>query len=666
MPRRTSRGSRGQVASAASGGARLRFPRYFGSDVGFYRPEGEHVVDEIVFRELLQNALDAHQQSGHIGPVEVEFVTTSQRLNEIPGIDDYRRAFGNVLRKLTKGTQKIHGQIAEALALETVDCLICRDNGFGIGADEYQSLLGKGAGLKTDENSTFLGSVGVGHLTSLAPSQLRYVLYASRRPGSGDRLGGQAFLATHQQAGETFAEQGCIADADHDGEFRASEAELAGNPPSWLLGERERGSAVCIVGYEPIDERVRAKFAANPAALGSRIAEIAAKHFTLALSAERMTVSYCDERSGERTEIGVHSDAAFAAFNAAMERVRSEGRSPDGNRDLGAGVRAHSAWKTWQSGEEISPTSTLLAGTKIKWRLTPGERTRVTVFRSGMRISDGISQLKSDKFGEQKRFNAVVAAGGKLERALRECETGTHLKVDTSKRTGEWGRTLRAALNEVAAELRQVVEPRTNESWHPDILNLLFSDNDPRASAGRARPAPPIERTDPLSIDDPPDDDVPERDDPDEPDTPDTPDEPETPDVEKPQDESPSVRRPPEGVVEQLAASLVPGPTGNLCVIWELPEPGRRTSPAPDEVDRVSVMLVSANGSDGACDQPLMPDVVEARESNGLRGADYAPYVHCEPSKGSVELEPRPLLGEVPTLGVDVWLVRTKRQADGQ
>ena len=157
----------------------------------------DQVKDEIVIRELLQNALDSGT-----GTRAVRFVLDEVAASRIFGLDRYREAFEHACRYLAEdepptGKQMIK-RIQRALNRDSLRCLFCYDDGNGIAEAELRSLYGSGRSTK---RAAGRGSVGHGHLTSFVPSDLRYVLYAGRHAGANGDLsetfGGHAIVASH-------------------------------------------------------------------------------------------------------------------------------------------------------------------------------------------------------------------------------------------------------------------------------------------------------------------------------------------------------------------------------------------------------------------------------------------------------------------------------------
>ena len=168
---------------------RIVFVKNLAAPEGFR--SGEGTDDEIVVRELVQNALDA-------GADTVDFRTVQIPVAQVPDIDGYRAAVEAIHPDLqqTPVARAALERIHRALDAETVTCLLCSDNGSGLQLDEYQRLLANAMSAKVGDASVGkLGSVGVGHLTALDASDMRYVLYASRG-GDGPLFGGQTMLAS--------------------------------------------------------------------------------------------------------------------------------------------------------------------------------------------------------------------------------------------------------------------------------------------------------------------------------------------------------------------------------------------------------------------------------------------------------------------------------------
>ena len=134
------------------------------------------------------------------GPRTVDFYLEDMLLSDIPFISEYRQAFKDARGYYEPGEpttgKQVISRIDSTLSDEdgVVQSLVCCDDGEGIGPKELRSLYNSGRSTKS---SAGRGSVGHGHLTAFAPSDLRYVLYAGRQSDGRETFGGHALLATH-------------------------------------------------------------------------------------------------------------------------------------------------------------------------------------------------------------------------------------------------------------------------------------------------------------------------------------------------------------------------------------------------------------------------------------------------------------------------------------
>ena len=155
---------------------------------------------EPVVRELLQNCLDARHERES---VEVVFTIDQVPVTDLPAYKDYREAFRSARQQRKQHNQlspkdvKICERIDEIIKGDQVPVLFCRDNGKGIDDNQMNRLLSEGNTDKSDEGA---GSVGLGHLTAFAASDLRYVVYGGKTSG-GFTGSGRAILAARMGGG---------------------------------------------------------------------------------------------------------------------------------------------------------------------------------------------------------------------------------------------------------------------------------------------------------------------------------------------------------------------------------------------------------------------------------------------------------------------------------
>ena len=456
--------------------SRLVFVEDFGAPEGFR--SGEGTDDEIVVRELVQNALDA-------GASRVEFRTLAVSVDDLPDIDGYREAVKSIhpdLRRTPVAMSALE-RIRRALDGGTMTCLLCTDDGVGLGESDYRRLLSEAMSTKVGNRADGkLGSVGVGHLTALDASAIRYVLYASNGP-DGHIFGGQAILAsqnrsTRSQDDDYRARHGCLTAARHENGFRGYKAHPAdpSAAPEWLATPTEHGTTVAILGYGSLDEHEHHEEDLVSDSHRDRIFDSVAKHFMVALYQDRLRVAYVSDRHApidlDRNEVGKRLKA-----NSHRHRATRRG--------YGSGAKAWAAWQTLTDGATLDTDFGLL-----RYRLTPGKATSVTVFRNGMRITDDAPRLRSSDFKGTNSFNAVLDAQGCLAKVIKDCETDSHLEIKTSLAPGDSGNLAKSGLDIIRNLLASAVGEIDAKEWVPELLRMFTSE----AKATDVKPAPPRPR----------------------------------------------------------------------------------------------------------------------------------------------------------------------------
>ncbi len=447
---------------------------------------GEGTDDEIVVRELIQNALDA-------GADKIDFRSIRIPITQVPDIDGYREAVGAIHTDLKKTpvARAALERIRKVLEAEIVNVLLCTDNGSGLRLNEYQRLLAEAMSAKVDDAGTGkLGSVGVGHMTALDASNLRYVLYASRGP-EGPLFGGQAVLASQllKIDGREMlrVRRGCLTTAEHVDDFRGWDASPA-NPmdtPEWLSVPPAQGTTVAILAYGSLDEEVASDedtdLISDPHM--DRIFDAVAKNFMVALRQKRMNVTYSSE---------IRSDVVLDEQEIRRRLYANRDRRRASRRGYSSGARAWAAWETLTEGETLP-----CEGGSLWYRLTPGKTSTVVVFRNGMRITDDAPRLKSYDFKGVNAFSAVLDAESNLADAIKECETDSHLEIKISQAPGDSGELVKRELQAVQDVIKRAAGELQTDQWIPDVLRIFDAKNVP----SRVETAPPRHR--PLVPDSP-------------------------------------------------------------------------------------------------------------------------------------------------------------------
>ncbi len=462
---------------------------------------GEGVDDEIVVRELVQNALDA-------GADTIHFRVRDVPKSEIPDIKGYRSAVASILPKATETSigKAALEHIDQALKNDKVTCLLCADNGEGLGIKEYRSLLGTAMSQKTNEASAGkLGSVGVGHLTALDASDLRYVLYLSKQRNRGEPLfGGQTILATQRDPCKSVHRdpQGCLTTSDKVENFRGYEAS-PGNPdlaPSWLretLGTC--GTTVAILAYGSRNDQDDTEQAETNDTnlvddpIMDRIFDAVAKHFMVALHKGRIKVTFASDLAPRSVVLDKDAVAQRLALHKEQRRAKK------GRRAYGSGYSTWSAYQTITQGELLR-----CEGASLWFRPTPGESSSVTVFRNGMRITNEAPYLTN--FGGYRSFCAVLDAENALATAIKNCETDSHLEISIAKAPAASRKQARDGLKTVQDTLKAAAGLIDTQEWVPEVCRIFTRENNERTIKPAPSPyRPPDENMDellPFSSDD--------------------------------------------------------------------------------------------------------------------------------------------------------------------
>lgn len=444
----------------------LVFSSYDGPTQGFTNNDVDRdgTKDPIVIRELIQNGLDAAKARG----VKVSLRLVDVPLTDIPHIDAYRFAFNQARMHLqvdepATGRHAID-RIQKALNSSKIPCLFCIDDGEGIDPEALRGLYSSGRSTKKISEGS-RGSVGNGHLTAFAPSDLRYVLYAGLCTDGVATFGGHAILATHRI--ETKSRM--IEERSHHGYIRESRDQLAlfaderggDHIPSvmsrYLQSSRQTGvsgSVVMITGYNPIF---------NSAADDELFLSSTAQHFTVAAFDESLTVDYAyGQKPPESLDRG--------SLQHWVQSIRI-------NRDKRRTVRT---LRTLETGEKLE-TDGIGAGVRVWFRrsIDPHEidRPRVAIFRDGMWIKDNPSGLEPRVFSDVRPFDAVVDLNSSYEfgSLVKEAEGVSHLEINPREITdGSQKKRLTKLIDDLRELLSDSAAPVGDiEDYEPPELKVF-------------------------------------------------------------------------------------------------------------------------------------------------------------------------------------------------
>ena len=383
----------------------------------------DQIKDQIVIRELLQNALDSGAEHRN-----VRFVLQDVHRSDIFGLDEYQRAFNGACSYLEHdepptGQQTIK-RVKKALSRKALCCLFCCDDGDGIGEKELRSVYGSGRSTK---RSSGRGSVGHGHLTAFVPSDLRYVLYAGRRAaGDGaytETFGGHAIVATHiitTNSGQSQrSADGFIRQKRNSAPSVPFDSERGGTAIPAALSEQMltgTGSVVMITAYKPVSATIK------PVGL---ILPAAARHFLVAIYDGTLNVTFTDVDGSEHALSRRALQEQVKAISPTRHRMAAE-------RTLGTLQDPDSRIPDKQVEDALGPGARVWIRPQL--RNEENASHRVSVFRDGMWIQDNtVNYLQPRHFAGVKPFDAVIDLKSDhpqgMGRLVRDAEGASHLQI---------------------------------------------------------------------------------------------------------------------------------------------------------------------------------------------------------------------------------------------
>ncbi|MBF2755496.1 MAG: hypothetical protein ISN29_09605 [Gammaproteobacteria bacterium AqS3] len=345
----------------------------------------------IITRELIQNALDANET----GKVEISFKVDSIPLKDLPGLNEYKKAFDAAKKESKPGDKNLIARIEEQLEQKTVRVLWVTDNGSGLDTENMKRLLADGGSKKVGK----AGSYGLGHLAAFRASTLNYVIYGGCSKDE-QILSGQCIIATYYKGDKMYSANGylCLNDGGDEPRKRKFPAidEIA--PGLWKdklaqIKKKGTGSFVCIsafnnFGGDRTDSDVE-----------KEILYEAASSFLPAIFEGKMEVQVGDYTLRDKE---------------ALEKILFD-RKPEVNKrkDSLFGTSGSNFYNlyTCMNLNEVQFEVPALGNESVRvfMDLTPENgRRSIHLFRHGMWITHKVPHLEYNEFGGYKPFTAMI------------------------------------------------------------------------------------------------------------------------------------------------------------------------------------------------------------------------------------------------------------------
>ncbi len=431
-----------------------------------------------VVRELIQNSLDAALIEAGEPRALVRFKRRQCRLDDVPGIDSYRRAFQRAVEEQSPAgsARAVVERIKRTLDQDVHDVLCVTDNGVGLDGTRMSALLSDGVSAKGGNAS---GTFGNGHSVVLPASNLRYVLYGGLLKDGSRYGGGQAVLASHRMEGEQWSRSGrgvYIESFDGDGDVPFSLVRDGAIPPMIDLeiqrvrADHGHGAAIVIPAFNNFEHRQ---------SLQEAVFRAAAFNFFQAVHEGLLEIHVEDDR-----EVNVLDRDTLADV---LAQYRDEARVRRPGAFL-SGRKANDAYGALQDGERHELETAQGEVTVRLLRRSSGRRS-VGLCRNGMWITDQLPSFQN-AFGDRQPFQALLLLrsdrGNAFFDLIREAETPLHDKLAMKQMEPTPRTALRKALREIRDQIADLVPASSEDVYSPEgILEFQFDDVEGQGQGGR-------------------------------------------------------------------------------------------------------------------------------------------------------------------------------------
>lgn len=445
-----------------------------------------------IVRELIQNSLDAAVEADE-ATAKLRFEVYQYGPGDIPDLRGYQNAFKKAVdhqRKSNRGelsdaAQEVVNRIQNALdAIKTgkSELLAVVDNGVGLDTNRMNSLLADGASGKSSSAS---GSYGVGHLAPMALSDIRYMLYGGLTSNGDSIVCGKTVLASHPGKGKLNDAKGYLVNGFKNGldgnlyDFM-DEKSYPNSVAKHLDALRKEHGHGCIVLIPAFNH-----FRSCRLSLWEIVSKVAAYNFAPAIHQGKLAITVLEKGNSQ------HLDGAAMTNILRQEQVRVRAARSDTPfaKLRPSGQNAYSILEalTYSESQVVA-----VSGDNARVNLLippPSGYTRIDLFRNGMWITDDIPSLSPADFANRPPFHAVIAVeandGGELHRLVRKAEGPMHDQLSTSLLSISEQETLKQALTEIAAWLREQVPPIATDEYTVDDF-LLVNTGDESTSGSES------------------------------------------------------------------------------------------------------------------------------------------------------------------------------------
>ena len=428
----------------------------------------------VIVRELVQNSLDAARLAER-DQVKVAFVFDEIKLADIPGIEAYKRAFEAAKKTHADSIQAAEGQverITESLGQNRVPILQVLDNGIGLSPGSMNALLGDGLTDKAGVYALSAGSYGLGHFTAFPASDMQYILYGGVTKDGTRTMSAHAILAAHFVDGkdEICGKDGYYITGINPRDIRNRYRFPRGHEvPSAVSEALDRvrtqhgsGSVVTLLAFND--------FRNSDNAPDEMVMEVAARHFFPAIRSGRLTVH--TKRGGASQTL----DEAKA--KKLLELGKNERRV---GTDTINGSKAHAIYRTLTYGEH-KVMETTFGSIELHMRAAePDENTRISLFRSGMFITDKQLPLNQPGvYSSYRSFNAVIlidppAVDGDSAafQLVRQAEGEKHENIRKQRLPKEKRADFEKLFREIRECIKGMATRDEGDSYRPEDFMLL-------------------------------------------------------------------------------------------------------------------------------------------------------------------------------------------------